>query len=255
MAELVLLGTGAALSDQNREHTFMIVCGEKESVLIDCGGSPIQRLLKAGVDLESIEHVILTHHHPDHLYGLSVFLMGLWLSGRKKALDIYGLKETLRAAKTMMHALDWEHWRKFGMFPVEFHTLAPKGINLMLVTREFTVSTTTTKHFLPTVASRITSNKSGKTMVYSSDTEVCDSVAEIAWGVDIFLHESTTVTEAKDGHSSAVQAGQQAHRAHAKKLVLVHLSPGNDAKALHAAAKKNFKRQVVVSKDFQRFKF
>ena len=255
MAELVLLGTGASLSDANREHTFMIVCGEKESVLIDCGGSPIQRMLKAGVDLESIENVILTHHHPDHLYGLSVFLMGLWLSGRKKALNIYGLTETLRAAKTMMHALDWEHWREFGMFPVKFHTLAKKGISLMLVTREFTISTTTTKHFLPTVASRITSNKSGKTMVYSSDTEVCDSVVEIARGVDIFLHEATTITEPSPGHSSALQAGQQAARAQAKKLVLLHLPPNGDVKAIKAAAKKNFKRQVVVSKDFQRFKF
>lgn len=255
MAELVLLGTGAALSDANREHTFMIVCGEKESVLIDCGGSPIQRLLKAGVDLASIDHVILTHHHPDHLYGLSVFLMGLWLSGRKKALNIYGLAETLRAAKTMMHALDWEHWREFGMFPVNFHTLAKKGISLMLVTREFTISTTTTKHFLPTVATRITFNKSGKTMVYSSDTEVCDSVAEIAHGVDIFLHEATTITESRPGHSSALQAAQQARRAGVKKLVLVHLPPEGDVKEIKAAAKRNFERQVVVSKDFQKFKF
>jgi ribonuclease Z len=255
MAELVLLGTGAALSDQHREHTYMVVQGDKESVLIDCGGSPTQRLIKAGIVLDSIDHVILTHHHPDHLYGVPIFLLDLWLSGRKKVLHIYGLKETLRATRAMLHAFEWEHWMKFGMFPVEFHMLPKKGISLMLVTKEFTISTTPTKHLLPTIASRITSNKSGKTIVYSSDTEVCESVVEISRDVDMLFHEATTVSVSSHGHSSALQAGQQAQRAGAKKLVLVHLPPNGDVKEIKAAAKQNYSRSVVVSKDFQRFTF
>ena len=255
MAQLVLLGTGAALSDRTREHTYMAACGEKESVLIDCSGSPIQRLLQANIPLDTIDHVILTHHHPDHIYGISIFLLGLWLSGRKKVLHIYGLKETLRATRAMLHAFEWEYWIKFGMFPVEFHTLARKGINLMLVTKEFTISTTMTQHLLPTVATRVTSNKSGKTIVYSSDTEVCDSIIEFSRDADMLFHESTSVSVASNGHSSAVQAGQQAQRAGVKKLVLVHLPPNGDVKELKAAAKRNFPRQVVVAKDFQRFEF
>ena len=116
MAQVILLGTGAALSDETREHTYMVIKGEAESILVDCGGSPVQRLIKAGIALDSIDHVILTHHHPDHLYGLSVFLLDLWLAGRKKKLNLHGLAETVRAVKAMMRAFEWERWLNFGCF-------------------------------------------------------------------------------------------------------------------------------------------
>jgi len=255
VAQLILLGTGAALSDLTREHTYLVVQGEREAILVDCGGSPVQRLGKAGVPLEQFDHIILTHHHPDHLYGLPVFLLDLWLAGRKKVLHLHGLPETIRAVKAMMRAFEWERWYEHGFFPVEFHPVAKRGISLLIVTPEFSVSTTPTKHLLPTLATRFTSRKSGKTVVYSSDTEVCESVFEIARGADILFHESTTIDAPSPGHSSARQAGEQAQRAGAKKLVLVHLPPHGDVDKLHKAAKAGFEGAVVVGKDFARFKF
>jgi len=35
MAQVILLGTGAALSDETREHTYIVVQGAKSSILID----------------------------------------------------------------------------------------------------------------------------------------------------------------------------------------------------------------------------
>jgi ribonuclease Z len=255
MAQVILLGTGAALSDETREHTYMVVKGETSAILIDCGGGPVQRLTKAGVALDTIDHIILTHHHPDHLYGISVFLLDLWLSGRKKVLHIHGLPETLRATRAIMHAYEWERWFKVGFFPVEFHTVSKDSIGLQIVTPEFSISTTTTTHLLPTIATRVVSRTSGKSIAYSSDTEVCPSVVELARGVDIFFHEATTVNRAALGHSSAAQAGAQARRAGVKKLVLVHLPPNGDVAKIHAVASKSFGGKTVVGKDFARFKF
>ncbi|HEX7588889.1 MAG TPA: ribonuclease Z [Anaerolineae bacterium] len=255
MAQVILLGTGAALSDQTREHTYMVVEGEESAILIDCAGSPVQRLAKAGVALDRIEHVILTHHHPDHLYGISVFLLDLWLAGRKKVLHLHGLPETLRATQTIMGAFEWERWLKVGFFPVEFEPVSDAAIGLQVVTPEFSVSTTLTQHLLPSIATRVVSRKSGKSVVYSSDTEVCDSVVDLARGVDILFHEATTIDRPALGHSSARQAGGQAKRAGVKKLVLVHLPPNGDVKKIHAAAAKKFEGKVVVGKDFARFKF
>ncbi len=255
MAQVILLGTGAALSDKTREHTYMAVQGKESTILIDCGGSPVQRLARAGVALDSIDHVVLTHHHPDHLYGVSVFLLDLWLAGRKKALHIHGLPETIRATRAMMQAFEWERWFKIGFFPVEFHRVPNHAINLEIVTPEFSISTTTTKHMLPTLATRVVSLRSGKSIVYTSDTEVCDSVVELARGVDILFHEATTVNKASFGHSSARQAGAQAERAKVKKLVLVHLPPNGDVNEIRAAATNGFDGSVVVGKDFARFKF
>ncbi len=255
MAQVILLGSGAALSDAARENMYLVVRGEQASILIDCAGSPVQRLLKARVELDSIDHIILTHAHPDHLYGLPVFLMDLWLAGRKKLLHIHGLSETTRAARALMDAFDWDEWRGLGFYPVEFHDLAlmDNGIGLILSTGEFSVSAARTVHVVPSIGLRVVSKESGKTLVYSSDTEKCDAVVELARGADLLLHEATTLDRATIGHSSARQAGSQAQHAGAKTLVLVHLPPNTDVQKIRAAAQKSFKGRVVVAKDFMRF--
>ncbi len=255
MAQVVLLGTGAALSDQTREHTYMVVQGEESAILIDCGGGPVQRLSKAGIGLDHIDHVVLTHHHPDHIYGLPLFLLDLWLAGRKKVLHLHGLPETLSATQTIMGAFEWERWFTVGFFPVEFHPVTNAAIGLQIVTPEFSVSTTTTHHLLPSIATRIVSRRSGRAVVYSSDTEVCDSLVDLARGVDILFHEATTIDRPTKGHSTARQAGAQARRADVKKLILVHLPAHGDVKKLHAAAAKTFGGNVAVGKDFARYKF
>lgn len=255
MPKLILLGTGAALSDAHRENTFMVVQGESSSILVDCGGGPTQHLLRAGVPLDSVDHIVLTHHHPDHLYGLSVFLMDLWLAGRDKPLQIHGLRETLRAARTMMKAFEWERWRPHGFYPVEFRRVPPRINEPVLSTPEFSVLAAPTKHLLPTIAVRFSSRESGRSATYSSDTMVCESIVELACGSDLLFHEATTLNRALEGHSSAVQAGAQARRAGVKKLVLVHLPPDADVEAFRAAARARFGGPVVVARDLMQFSF
>ncbi len=255
MPHVILLGTGAALSDANRENTYLVVRGQHTSILIDCAGSPTQRLQRIGVPLEQVDHIIATHHHPDHIYGLSVLLMDLWLHGRKNVLHLYGLDESLSAIKSIMHAFEWERWREHGFYPVEFHVIPNQPSEWNIPSAEFTISSAPTQHLIPTIAVRIASVASKRAIVYSSDTMVCDEVALLAKGAEILFHESTTVHESLVGHSSAAQAGVQARRADAKRLVLVHLPPGGDVSALASAAGSTYGRPVVVGADFDQFEF
>ncbi len=255
MAQVILLGSGAALSDETREHTYMVVQSAKSAILIDCAGSPVQRLAKAGVELDSIDHVVLTHHHPDHIYGLSIFLLDLWLAGRDKVLCIYGLPETLRAVRAILRAFEWERWFDHGFFPVLFNRISKRQRGALFVTPDLAVFTAPTQHLLPTIAVRVLSSESGRAIVYSSDTRACDAVVDLARGAEILFHEATTRIKPSVGHSSARQAGAQAARAGVRKLVLVHLPPQTDADAFRAAAATKFDGQVIVGKDFARFEF
>jgi ribonuclease Z len=99
------------------------------------------------------------------------------------------------------------------------------------------------------------SRRKGRKIVYTGDTRPFKGFAKIASCADLVIHDSTfddTLSEKAelDGHSTPSQAGQQAKRAKAKKLVLTHISARYpDAGLLLEQAKKAFEN-TVVAEDF-----
>lgn len=253
MAEIILLGTGAALPGSDRENTYLVVQGKQSALLVDCAGSPVHRLARARVGLDQIDDMILTHDHADHLYGFPIFIMDLWLAGRKKELNVFGLAPTLQTAQALLATFQADTWE--NLFPINYCTISADQIELILITPEFTVSATTSVHYVPTVSIRIMCKDSGRTIVYSSDTTPSDPLIELARGSDILFHEATFLDKSTAGHTNAFQAGAQAERAQVKKLVLLHLPPDVDPKAWRAAARTHFHGPVRVARDLDRFAF
>ena len=90
MSKLIILGSSNAISHKDHENTHMVIVGEKRTVLVDCVSNPILRLEQAGVDFNAITDLILTHFHPDHVSGVPLLLMDMWLMGRREPLNVYG---------------------------------------------------------------------------------------------------------------------------------------------------------------------
>ena len=99
MTELILLGVSNAIPTLDSETTSLAVRAQGQIVLIDCGSNPLVRLEQAVLDFNAVSDLILTHFHPDHVSGLPLFLMDLWLLGRTTPLTIHGLPYTLDRAK------------------------------------------------------------------------------------------------------------------------------------------------------------
>lgn len=253
MPRLIFLGTGSAWSGPERENTYMVVEGENTRILVDCGGSPAQRLASVGVHIASIDSVILTHNHPDHIYGWPIFALDAWMGGRRAPLHVYGLRETLRAARAILSAVGAKEWPNF--FPIRYHQVQPNSTSLILANRDFTVSAARTEHFVPTIALRFTSEETGESIAYSCDTAPSDHIIELARGVKYLFHEATTLENPVAGHTSAVQAGAQAMRASARGLVLVHLPPDARPAKWRDAARRAFGGPIVVARDLQSFVF
>ncbi len=253
MPRVVLLGTGSALSGPDRDNTFLLFQGKDTRILVDCAGSPSQRLAQVGVPVASIDVLILTHSHADHIYGLPVLALNSWIAGRRQPLDIFGLPETLHSARLLLRAVGADHWP--NLFPIRYHRVQPEGISLVMTNREFVLSATCTEHFVPAIALRVTSQETGRTVAYSCDTSPLDNLAELARDASIFIHEATTLDTVSPGHSSAIQAGAEARRAGARRLVLVHLPPDLRPAKWRAAARSEFDGPVVVGRDLQSFNF
>lgn len=70
----------------------------------------------------------------------------------------------------------------------------------------------------------------GRKIVFSGDTEPCQSVRELARGADLLVHEATYAQHDKElavrsGHSTAQEVARLAREAGVKQLCLTHFSP------------------------------
>lgn len=251
MAKVVILGSSNAIPDENHENSHMALVGKKRLVLIDCVSNPIVRLRKAGLDVENITDLILTHFHPDHVSGVPLLLMDLWLLGREQELRIYGLDYTLNRIETLMDLYGWDTWPRF--FPVKMHRLAEEEMVLVQDTEQWKIISSPVKHIIPNIGLRIEFNSSKKVLAYSCDTEPCPEVVRLAKNADVLIHESAGPSW---GHSDSSQAGQIAREANANKLYLIHYPNGKfKDKDLLSNAAKAFGKPVLLSEDFMEFEF
>lgn len=248
MARLILLGTGAAWCGPERENTFLLVRGATTNLLIDVAGSPTQRLAQVGVGPHEIDHVVLTHNHPDHIYGFPIFMLNAWMAGRRAPLHVYGLADTLRSAKALLKAVGFRAWP--NLFKIKYHTVVINSEAMLPRIDEFEISARRGKHFVATMGLRVTNHATGKCFAYSADTAPSANIVALARDADYFLHEATQLDESNAGHSSAVEAGQAAHAADVGELILIHVPPEINASKWKRAAKRHFRGKVTVANDF-----
>jgi len=245
MAKLIVLGSSNAIPTRDHENTHMAIVSQNRTVLIDCVSNPIVRLEQAGIDPATLTDVIVTHFHPDHVSGVPLLLMDLWLMGRHTPLNVYSLHYTVDRIEAMMGLYNWSDWPNF--FTVNFCRVPADEMALMLDVDDLRVYSSPVKHFLPNIGLRIELKAEKKSLVYSCDTEPCEQVERLAAGADILIHEASGLFE---GHSSAAQAGDIARRAEVGALYLIHYPTGRYASGdLVAEAKARFSGEVHLATD------
>lgn len=246
MSKVVILGSSNAIPTTDHENTHMVVIGKERTVLVDCVSNPILRLEKAGLDFNNLTDLIVTHFHPDHVSGVPLLLMDMWLMGRRKPFNVYGLHYTLDRVEDLMGFYGWAEWPDF--FPVAFYRLPAQEMTPVIDCPDFRIFSSPVRHLVPTIGLRFEFNHSRKVMAYSCDTEPCAPVVRLSDGADILIHEAAGASR---GHSSAAQAGEIASQAEAGKLYLIHYPTGKYASGdLAAEARQRYQGEVELAEDF-----
>ncbi len=102
--ELVFLGTGSGFPSRERNVAACVLnlTKERNSLwLFDCGEGTQHQFLRAGLKLNKIEKIFISHLHGDHLFGLPGLLSTRSFKGGAEPVTIYGprpLLTFLRAA-------------------------------------------------------------------------------------------------------------------------------------------------------------
>ena len=274
MLTITLLGTGSPLPDPHRAGPATLVSTALgEHFLVDAGRGVLMRLAAAGVGIDRLSAVLLTHLHSDHLTDLNDVITTRWvLTFEPTPLTIVGPPGTQRVVDGIIESLGpdigyridhHEDLSSYGFTPVRVIEIADGPVDLGTAA---TVETAPTDHrpVHPTIAFRI--EHDGASVVAAGDTVPCDGLDRLSRGAGALVHtvirkdiiEHAPLQRMKDTldyHSSPAEAARTATRAGVGTLVLTHYVPAfppGEGDEWRALAVEHFDGPVEVGDDLHR---
>ncbi len=258
MIEVTFLGTGSAMPPRDRGNTTFAVRTENLLFLADAGPSVFGDLQRAGIEPSQIDAIFLSHGHADHVLGFPQLALLQKFITKVPPLRIYctaAVRETVCAVTKLTFpeaadGLPHFNWIELAEGPRQSHDLTDE----IQLTTELVFG----PPYMPVLGLRLDFFEKGVSLAFSADTAPSDTVASLATGCDLLIHEASfSATLQPDAspelffHSDARQAGQIAARAGAKRLALVHVSRlhGSHRRVLTAEAAESFKGLILVPDD------
>ena len=208
-------------------------------LLVDPGYAIVPRLLEI-LPPRAIDTVLVSHGHPDHVADLNPLLRArLMRDDDAPRLPAYALPDALSPVLALDQINAIKGTCEVRVFQAgDAFQIGPFAIESRLL-----------PHSIPNAGVRISAG--GTSITYTGDAGPTDDLVELATGTDLLLAEATYVDAVPSGNAgvlnSALEAGQQADRAGASRLMLTHLMPGTDPAASRAAASRSFRDWIAVA--------
>ena len=222
--KITFLGTGVAIPQPNRVQSGMIIEIDSKPILFDCGGGVLNRIFESSYEHTDIDTIVLSHLHLDHVADVLCLIKANWLCD-KTDVTIYGPKGTQQWISGLLEVYDYMQ----GKVDISVTEVAagemftPDGVNC-------NITCASGVHSVPSLGYRIESG--GATVVYSGDTEPCDSIMDMCGdgGVDVLIHECSfpigfEVTNHTTPDMLAGYIGEHCREINVDRLYLTHLYP------------------------------
>lgn len=245
---LYVLGSGTCVPYVKRGSSGYALELSGSSILLDCGSGTTGRLAKAGISYLNIDHIFLSHLHPDHTGDLVPFLFATkyaygspYGSRRQKPLSLWGGGGFVNFFNALKNAYD-EWILPDNMTVNELETGKTKfdGFNII---------SSHTPHMDGSLALRVDEND--KSIVYSGDTDYSEALIELATDTDLLIIECSLPDEAskRKGHLTPGEVVEIANKSGAKKIVVTHLYPICDEARVVETIRKNVSAEVIEAQD------
>ncbi|MGZ5483065.1 MAG: MBL fold metallo-hydrolase, partial [Pyrinomonadaceae bacterium] len=249
---IILLGTkgGPTLGTIGRSIFATLILINDVPYLIDCGYGVSRQMINAGVALNRLRYIFITHHHSDHNLEYGPLLYNAWITSQPIKIDTYGPTGLSKLTS------DFFAYQKFDMDTriadeglmdphnlITAHEFNQSGV--VMQNADVRVTSLRVRH--PPITQSYAYRFDGKdrSIVISGDTAYMPELAEFAKGADVLVHEvmflpaidklirqNAGATRLRAhllaSHTSAEDVGRIAARAGVKTLVLTHFVPGND---------------------------
>ncbi|MBI3238581.1 MAG: ribonuclease Z [Flavobacteriia bacterium] len=205
--EVTILGSGAALPTSLRNPSAQYVWCNDRHILIDCGEGTQNQLRKNGISLQKITHILISHLHGDHFFGLVGLLSSMHLLGRNQGITVYGpegLEQIIRLQLEIGGA-------SIG-FGIDFVTLDGKTPQLLFEDNRIEILTFPLKHRVPTNGFRINEKPFARQLdgdKYKREKQSLVHIPALKRGEDVTLEDGTVL------RSSEYTFAPRKHRSYA----------------------------------------
>ncbi len=275
VTRLIVLGSGTPVPDPERAGPAYAVTYGTRVFLFDAGAGVMRRVAAAGLPIDGMTAVLLTHLHSDHTLGLPDVILTTWVMGRSRVMPVIGPPGT-RAMVGHLQAA----WIEDVVVRTEGSERGRVGGQRVDV-RETTggvvydsagirIRAIPVPHGSWPVAFAFRVDTPDRSIVLGGDTAPSAALEEAARGVDLLVHEvydsRRVAPEQRPGgemwpqylrefHTSDEELGAIAARAKPKQLILSHVlrMGGTMDEVIAGVRRGGFSGTVVVAKDLDRF--
>ena len=260
---VALCGTGSPFPDPSRAGPCTAVIAGDRLFVVDAGEGSARNMAYMGLPAGTMEALLLTHFHSDHIDGLGPFMLQHWgMTTATTPLPIYGptgvdtLVDGFRAAYVYDYGYRVAHHSEKIMpsggsggkgMPFNLPAVGQGDTVVVLDDKGLKITAFRVNHapIEPAVGYRF--DYKGRSVVITGDTKLTPTVATVAQGADILVHEALQPAlvnilgaefEAKNMgnvahvmrdilnyHTTPEEAAAQANAAQVKHLVYNHIVP------------------------------
>lgn len=281
--KVVLLGTtgGPPLQVGRAAPSNAIVVGGALYV-VDCGNGVARQIVQAGLRLNALKSIFITHHHSDHNLDYGNLFYFAWYMGLRDQVNSYGPPPLAEMTKKFfeLNAFDIDirirdEGKRDPRAMLVPHEIGSAGV--VMQDDNVKVTCVLADHPPLPVALSYRFDTADRSVVFSGDTRKTDALINLAKGADVFVCEAQYLPGIRQVLDGAVkagafdkkaaddlfksisgnaltveQAGEVAQAAGVKILVLSHFVPGNGAipdQVFVDEARKAFSGEVIAGRD------
>lgn len=244
-----------------------------ERFLFDAGRGVMQRLAQAGIPMDGVTKLFITHLHSDHVVDVADLLLTPWSapSARKVPLEVWGPEGTGDMMDHLQKAFAYDiHMRR----DVD-EKFSPEGIKV--ISHDIGEGTIYEKNRVKIIAFLVDHGPvkpsfgyrldyEGHSVAISGDTRPSDNLVKFCKGVDVLIHESLDaeslhkraehLTQSQfesilAHHTTPEQAGEIFSRVNPRLAIYSHIS---DTTSLLERTRKTYPGRVEVGEDLMTIK-
>ncbi|RKY28950.1 MAG: hypothetical protein DRP61_00405 [Candidatus Omnitrophota bacterium] len=220
--KIIFLGTASSISTKERDNTSLLICEPKnrELILIDCPGSLVSKLKRLNLNYTKLNKIVITHHHPDHIYGLVSLIHSQYKLNKK--LTIFSSNFSIRIIKKLLGLfnLTSKNYPRTSFIDVFSRKYFFKNLDLK-------ISAFKNKHCPGSFGINIIYKN--KNIIYSSDTALTKNVEKLIDKNTYLIHDCTASSRffkkyplLYNLHTEAKQLKELAFRTKPKLLIPIH---------------------------------